>query len=755
MTRSKSSKESAEAELKRLRQREALFEATERIAKIGHYQWNYEQDRLESCSQEYAHIFNMTIDKAMSTFDSWDKILGYVHPEDRDDYSSKTRDPKDSISYEVHYRIRLDDGEIRHVHEYATISKNETGELTGAFGILQDATRQVEQERQLRYRDELSRQAESITDIGHFIFDEINEKYLYLSEGFARIFGYSVKAVNSKIHSITGDLSHIHESDRARVLEEYQYAMTRAEDCAVEYRICRLDGEVRWVRELSKAYRVKNGRATQTLGVLQDITERVNYEQELVFKNTITSEAETLTGIGYFLHDEIADQSLYVSCGKAKLLGLGVEEYYEKAGTNEDYLSFIHEEDRDKLRQIYQQNLVDLQDWKVDYRIWRSDGELRWIREYGKAFKFTDGRVEQTIGIGQDITDQKNNEQELLIKDAIASQVEAITDIGHFIFDEINEKYLYVSPGMAKTHGLEAEELIRRTTSTTADLARMHPDDQKRVQKVYGEFMANGGEWHIEYRLVRDDESIRWIREMGTVYLENRGIPEQTIGVQQDITEQKLAEQSIIESRDKLEQQVVERTYELAGTIRQLRKEIEEREKITATLDFLANHDALTELPSLRLCKDRLNRSIAEAQRNKQLTAVMFLDIDGFKNINDSHGHEFGDQVLKVTADRILGEIRETDTVARIGGDEFLLILTNLPKISIADRIASNLVEQLSEPVDIRQIRISVSASIGIALYPNNALTPDDLIRVADDAMYQVKHSGKNNYLFATNSPDT
>lgn len=194
---------------------------------------------------------------------------------------------------------------------------------------------------------------------------------------------------------------------------------------------------------------------------------------------------------------------------------------------------------------------------------------------------------------------------------------------------------------------------------------------------------------------------------------------------------------------------MVERTRELANTVQQLQVEIERRKEIAAELDFLANHDALTGLPSLRLCKDRLDQSLAEARRNRQTSAVMFLDLDGFKTINDQHGHEFGDLVLKATADRIKTEIRETDTVARIGGDEFVIILSSLPEIEIANRIAANVIEQIARPFEVKNTEVLISASIGISLYPQNGTTAEALIRSADKAMYQIKHQGKNSFGFS------
>jgi diguanylate cyclase (GGDEF)-like protein len=245
---------------------------------------------------------------------------------------------------------------------------------------------------------------------------------------------------------------------------------------------------------------------------------------------------------------------------------------------------------------------------------------------------------------------------------------------------------------------------------------------------------------------LRPDGEVRWIRELGRSHLMSHGIPEQTIGVMQDITVQKQSEEEIIRARDTLEQQVVERTRELANTVKQLKVEIEEREKIAAELNFLANHDALTGLPSLRLCKDRLDQSLAEARRKRQTSAVMFLDLDGFKEVNDRHGHEFGDRVLKGIAQRITGEIRETDTVARIGGDEFVIILSSLPESGIANRIASSLVDCIMKPLQVGNIEVEVSVSIGISLYPEHGVTAEELIRSADKAMYRIKHEGKNGF---------
>jgi diguanylate cyclase (GGDEF)-like protein/PAS domain S-box-containing protein len=742
------SHEQLQEKLELLSRQLALFDATEHVAKIGHYEWSRVHGRLESCSAEYASLFSMTIEETLAAHSTLEKALLLIHPEDREHYMSATRDMGASKTLEVECRILLKDGSIKHIRESAVSIIDASGVDTGSFGLMQDITRQVRYERDLESRDELARQSEEITDIGHFIYDEENECYLYLSEGCARIHGHSVEYFMENIKCFADDICDVVDEDRERVADEYRYYRENGQNCAIEYRIRRADGAIRWVRELGRPKAMNNGRVSQTLGVMQDITDRVQREQELTFKDAMANQAEAISDIGYFMYDVVNNRHEFVSQGLARIFGMGVQEFLGKILSSEDYLELIYEQDHHRIQNVYRDTMAGGDGWQEEYRIRRGDGELRWVREFGMAYKRSGDQVIQTMGVVQDITSQKKIEQELLYKDALANQAEAITEIGHFVYDEIRQKYLFASPGLARIFGKHVEDLVQRNLMGEDGIDAVHPDDRERVQKIYDRFLAGGNEWQVDYRLRRDDGEFRWIREMGKVHLISHGIPEQTIGVLQDITEQKNAEQEVINARDTLEHQVVERTRELANTVKQLQIEIEGREKIAAELHFLANHDALTGLPSLRLCKDRLDQSLAEARRNRQTSAVMFLDLDGFKQINDRYGHEFGDRVLRETAERITAEIRETDTVARIGGDEFVIILSSLPENNIANRIARSLVESIARPIDVDSVEIAVSASIGISLYPENGVTAEELIRSADKAMYRIKRAGKNSFGF-------
>jgi diguanylate cyclase (GGDEF)-like protein len=165
----------------------------------------------------------------------------------------------------------------------------------------------------------------------------------------------------------------------------------------------------------------------------------------------------------------------------------------------------------------------------------------------------------------------------------------------------------------------------------------------------------------------------------------------------------------------------------------------------------LAHHDALTGLPNRILFQDRLNQAIAKARRDKESIAVLFLDLDGFKLINDTYGHVVGDKLLSEAAKRILACVRDSDTVARMGGDEFTVILCNLNAPKNTDRVVSKIVESIADPFVLNGKCCSVSVSVGIALYPDNGKTSEQLVKIADAAMYLAKQSGKNCYRFADN----
>jgi diguanylate cyclase (GGDEF)-like protein/PAS domain S-box-containing protein len=177
-------------------------------------------------------------------------------------------------------------------------------------------------------------------------------------------------------------------------------------------------------------------------------------------------------------------------------------------------------------------------------------------------------------------------------------------------------------------------------------------------------------------------------------------------------------------------------------------RDITERKRAELKISHLAHYDYLTDLPNRALFLDILNHSVQLAKRNESKVAAMFLDLDGFKKINDTLGHDAGDLLLKEVSKRLKLSVRSADTVARVGGDEFVLVLDNIGSEENARSVANKLIAALAQPFELKGQSCHVGGSIGIALYPDDSQDATELVKQADEAMYLAKQSGKNNSKF-------
>ncbi len=281
---------------------------------------------------------------------------------------------------------------------------------------------------------------------------------------------------------------------------------------------------------------------------------------------------------------------------------------------------------------------------------------------------------------------------------------------GHFTF--INER-------IESLLGYESSELIGKHYSIL-----VHQKDLEVARYVFNERrVGDRASRNVELRLKRkDDDSQR--------YFETRTLPIE------------LSSMGIYQHDDNPKKKTYLGTYGVA-------RDITERKIAEDTINFQAYHDLLTNLPNRALLRDRLSLAITQAKREDEMLAVMFLDLDRFKNINDSLGHVVGDELLQQVSTRLKSCIREGDTLARFGGDEFTLLL---PKIARGNEDVSKIAEKINEvlksPFVVDNNELYVSASIGIAIYPRDGTDMDSLIKHADIAMYNVKDTGKNNYRF-------
>ncbi|MDD0843980.1 diguanylate cyclase domain-containing protein [Pseudomonas sp. Gutcm_11s] len=239
----------------------------------------------------------------------------------------------------------------------------------------------------------------------------------------------------------------------------------------------------------------------------------------------------------------------------------------------------------------------------------------------------------------------------------------------------------------------------------------VHPDDREHVRAGELRCIETGENHDEEYRVIWPDGSVHWLRETGNVIKDDGGTPVKMMGVVRDITEEKAW---------------------------------------ASQMHRLAHHDALTGLPNRLVFEERLGNALERARRSDSRVALVFIDLNGFKAINDQHGHRAGDQVLIAMANRLREALRGSDSVARLGGDEFVAVLEGLsPGRSPDDEgpnIAAKLLAALSPPVPLDSGPQHIGISLGIALFPEHAQNMDRLIHTADQAMYEAKRSGDNQY---------
>ncbi len=261
----------------------------------------------------------------------------------------------------------------------------------------------------------------------------------------------------------------------------------------------------------------------------------------------------------------------------------------------------------------------------------------------------------------------------------------------------------YVNQKFTELTGYEVEEVLGKNPRILK--SGEHPP---RFYEEMWDTILSGKEWRGEVCNKKKDGEIYWDQTSISRVVDENGETSHFIAVKEDITE---------------------------------RKRLDER------IRHMALHDNLTGLPNRRLFRDRLNQGIAWARRNNKTFALLYIDLDGFKPVNDTLGHEAGDEVLKKVAERLRACMRESDTASRVGGDEFVVILQDIGEGRDAEMVAQKIITRFSEPFVVSDHKVVVGASIGISVYPADGAENDVLVKKADAAMYKAKKSGGNMFM--------
>lgn len=380
------------------------------------------------------------------------------------------------------------------------------------------------------------------------------------------------------------------------------------------------------------------------------------------------------------------------------------------------------------------------QAFEVERPMRRKDGSTFLCHIVAKAVNPA-ATTEGTIWIGEDVTDRRRAEettrQLMLQQQAILENA----SVGILFTQEGGIRHC--NARMEQMFGWGPGELIGQS----ARVFFASDEDYGLFGQEAGPVLLSGNQLDVEWANVRKDGSRLWCRILARAVVPGDAT-QGTIWTTEDVSARREAQLALMQAHEELENRVAERTAELAEANLRLQEEVAEREQAEERVMHLANHDALTGLPNRRLLIDRLGQALALAHRENHQVAVLFMDLDRFKTINDSLGHMTGDALLQNVARRLSETLREGDTVSRLGGDEFVVVLPSLDQPKAAEKVALKLVDALAPPIDLGGQELRVSASIGISLFPEDGCDTETLLRNADSAMYHAKDMGRNNYQF-------
>jgi diguanylate cyclase (GGDEF)-like protein/PAS domain S-box-containing protein len=566
---------------------------------------------------------------------------------------------------------------------------------------------------------------------------------IYISPYIQQMVGYSPEDWIDK-PDLCNEL--IHPRDRERVAAETQNTIESGRYSS-EYRYVARDGHIVWVHDDAVLVRNQDGEPEYWQGVLLDITERKQAEEALHHLNLElegrvqdrTAELRNLNqklsielrqriqAVEALRDAEIKYQSLvenipaavyiwelgedgvcrYISPQIEQMLGFSVAEWLADPGL---FFRQVHPDDRAYAVAMEEHSQKHGEPLHSEFRMFTREGQIVWIRDEAVILPAIEGRRRLNQGFLYNITERKYAEAAL--RESQERYALALAGANDGLWDwNLKTNEIFFSPRWKSMLGYGEDEISNNPDEW---FKRVHPDDQNQVQTdLVSHIRGYASHFQSEYRIRHANGSDLWVLSRGLSVRDAEGRAYRMAGSQSDITARKLAEER---------------------------------------LAYDALHDPLTGLPNRVLFMDRLENRLKRTKRNpSDFFAIMFIDLDRFKVVNDSLGHAVGDQFLVTTAHRLRQCVRPEDTVARLSGDEFAVLLDRVNDVGDTVRVADRIKAQLVTTALLGAVERSGSASIGIVMFNNNYLTAGELVRDADSAMYRAKAMGGNSHqLFDT-----
>jgi len=662
------------------------------LAPVGIYQSDADGNCLY-VNDGWCAIADMTPEQAYGK--GW---LQAIHPDDRDRvWQSWQASITQHSPFTCEYRLLHHDGEVVWVIGRANVQFDATGKPTSLTGSITDISHHIDDSQTPGNDYQL---ANAILENAGILLIVLDKKGLVVrfNQACEALTHYRAEEIEGQ--PIWDTL--LLPEERHQVKTVFSQLTDKALPNKFENYWLTRTGEKRLISWSNTIICNAAGEVEHVIAAGIDITEKRTTEIALEKQSLFLNEAQRITHIGSWCWD-INNGKLTWSDETFRIFG---REPGSINATYESFLAHIHTKDRSRVVAAFNDALAHQCDYDLSYRVIRPNGDIRTVHARGDLQHDSNGKATQLIGTIHDITEQAQAEQKMLkLSQALQQTADAIMITDH------NGVIEYINPSFTKITGYSETDLIGKTQDAIIGFqpSASHLDEM----------------WHT----VRHGETFRDVvinqRKNGQRYYE-----EKTISPVRDANGQI--------------------THYIA-TSRDVTKLMETQEHLAQ----LAHHDPLTGLPNRMLFMDRLQHALERAQRNQRHLALLFLDIDQFKKINDTLGHQVGDTLLKQMAKRLQSSLRSEDTIARLGGDEFAIVIENGSGEHGIRHIAAKLVKRMNHPFMIDGHELLCTTSIGIAQYPNDGKNAEALLKNADTAMYKAKQSGRNHYCFFSRNMNT
>ncbi|MBP2339029.1 diguanylate cyclase (GGDEF)-like protein/PAS domain S-box-containing protein [Saccharothrix coeruleofusca] len=663
-----------------LRDEQRRLRAVQRVAAIG--SWEYDPATGATVwSETHYELLGL---RPGSVTPGAQAVLDVVHPDDYEMVAGYWANRELSgAPIDIVYRIIRPDGELRWIQGVAEAKLRADGRTQLITGYIRDITDQWKADRALATERVRLLEAQRIARMGSWSY-EVATRVVHRSEVLLEM--YEDLGLTADADLMRG----VHPDDRP-VLEDLRRKLLNAQDDRTFEAEVRSERGERVYICRARAELEPGGRVTRLHGTVQDVTEARALERQLRDDRRRLADAQRAARLGVWEWN--------LDTGEVVWSGMLVDLFgvpREERTSYRTYLDLVHPEDRAWVDDLWRQLADGGDPVECEHRLVRRDGSVRVFRCNGVLLKNPDGR-RLAVGTAQDVTEQRAAETRVQRSSQRFADLVSLTPVGVGLFDE-SERLVDANDALCKLLGMDLEQLRGMTAEQLTD-----PDD--------------------------NEDRLRSVSRMTAFGADRAHKVPQRILVRPD------GERVYCELHISLSVQDDGRRFWLIAF-----QDITERRRAAEALRHQATHDELTGLPNRALVKELLGDLLESENRSK--VAVLFCDIDNFKRVNDSLGHDAGDELLVALARRLEGGLPEGCTAARLSGDEYVIICENTDLVGGVDALAVKVAGLLRTAVPVHGQLVRVSASIGAAVPNGSRATGADLLRFADAAMFEAKRAG-------------